>query len=325
MNDLLLMLQAALDRVKSLLNFKSDIKAIEAKLPKIKIQGTLDSKTKKELSDKLKNTTVKVKVDADTKLAEEKLKKLTKKQIKITPRVDNAQLASDFKETGKETQSFFDKFTNNIAGLNLMRIAFYKIAQAASKALENVKDIDIIKTNIQTAAQVSNAEVDGMMKTYNQMGKELSSTTKRVAESADEFIRMGESVSNTNELIKNAQVLKVLGKIDNSDAASYLISSMKGYKIAAEDSIKIVDKLTAVDMEAAVSAGGLAEALSRTSNIADSSGVSLNRLIGYVSVVGETTQKSMSEVGNSFQSIFSRMNNIKINRFIDDESGREPF
>ena len=323
MNDLLLMLQAALDRVKSLLNFKNDIKSIEAKLPKIKVQGTLDSKTKGDLLKKFKNITAKIKVDADTKQAESKIEKLTQKQryVNISPKVNNTQLASDFKSTEKQAQSFFDKFTNNIAGLNVLRIAFYKVAQAASKAVENVKGLDIIKTNIQMASQVSNAEADNMMKTYNQMGKEISSTTKKVAESADEFIRMGESVSSTNELIKNAQMLSAIGKIENSDAASYLISGMRGYEIAAEDSVKIVDKLTAADMEAAVSAGGLAEALSKTSNVAKTSGVTLDRLIGYLSIVGETTQKSMSEVGNSFQSIFSRMNNIKINRFIDDESG----
>lgn len=47
----------------------------------------------------------------------------------------------------------------------------------------------------------------------------------------------------------------------------------------------------------------------------------MDRLIGYTATVGETTQKSMSEVGNSFQALFSRMNNIKIGRFIDDETG----
>ena len=47
----------------------------------------------------------------------------------------------------------------------------------------------------------------------------------------------------------------------------------------------------------------------------------MDRLIGYTATVGETTQKSMSEVGNSFQALLSRMNNIKIGRFIDDETG----
>ena len=322
-NNFELALEAVLNRIKSIANIRKDIKSIEQSLPKVKLQGTLDAqKTKKELS-KLNTTPVKIKIDADTKLAEGKIKKLTqgKSHVEITPGVDNTKLSSDLKVTEKETKSFFGKLSNNVAGLNIFNIAFQKISQSIREAFANVKESDRIKTDIQMAAGVSNTEVDNMMKSYNQLGKELSSTTKKVAESANEFIRMGESVSNTSELIKNAQILSQIGMIDSADAASYLISGMKGYQIAAQDSIKIVDKLTSVDMEAAVSAGGLAEALSRTSNIANASGTSMDRLIGYIATVGETTQKSMSEVGNSFQSIYSRMNNIKIGRFIDDETG----
>ena len=47
----------------------------------------------------------------------------------------------------------------------------------------------------------------------------------------------------------------------------------------------------------------------------------MDRLIGYMATVGEVTQDSMSVIGNSFKSMYSRMNNIKIGRFIDDESG----
>ena len=42
-NLFIIKLQAMLDRVKSLANIKKDIKAIEAKLSKIKIQGTLNN------------------------------------------------------------------------------------------------------------------------------------------------------------------------------------------------------------------------------------------------------------------------------------------
>lgn len=37
-----IMLQAMLDKVKSIANIRSDIKAIEPKLPKVKVQGKLD-------------------------------------------------------------------------------------------------------------------------------------------------------------------------------------------------------------------------------------------------------------------------------------------
>lgn len=47
----------------------------------------------------------------------------------------------------------------------------------------------------------------------------------------------------------------------------------------------------------------------------------MDRLIGYMATVGEVTQDSMSVIGNAFKSMYSRMNNIKIGKFIDDETG----
>lgn len=323
-NNFQIMLQAVLDKIKSIANIKENIKAIEPKLPKIKLQGTLNSTTtKRELNTKLKSINPKVKIDADTTQAEKKIRKINQQKTSptITPTVDNSQVVSDLKQAQKETKTLWDRFTNGMMGINLIRMGVQEVVRAIRQAIVGIKEIDAIKTNIQMVSGASDSGVNAMMSAYNSMAKNLSSTTKEVGEAANEFLRMGESIESTNELIKSSQVLSKVGMIESSEAASYLISSLKGYQVAAQDSMDIVSKLTSVDLEAAVSAGGLAEALSKCSNIANNSGVAMNRLIGYTATVGETTQKSMSEVGNSFQSLLSRMNNIKIGRFIDDETG----
>ncbi len=92
-----IMLQAMLDKVKSIANIKSDLKAIEPKLPKVKIQGKLDkTATQKELNSKFKSIKPKVKVDADTTQAEKKIKKIGKQKTKttISPTVDNSQVVA---------------------------------------------------------------------------------------------------------------------------------------------------------------------------------------------------------------------------------------
>lgn len=323
-NNFQIMLQAVLDKIKSIANIKENIRAIEPKLPKIKLHGTLNkTEVKKELNNKLKSVNPKVKIDADTTLVEKKMEKLNqqKSNLTITPTVDNSQVVSGLKEAQKETKTLWERFTSGMFGINLIRMGIQEVTRAIRQAVVNVKELDAIKTNIQMVSGASNSGVNAMMSDYNSMAKDLSSTTKEVAEAANEFLRMGESVASTNELIKSSQVLSKVGMIESAESASYLISSLKGYKIAAENSMDVVSKLTGVDLEAAVSAGGLAEALSKCSNIANNSGVAMDRLIGYTAIVGETTQKSMSEVGNSFQALLSRMNNIKIGRFIDDETG----
>ena len=323
-NEFVLDLQAVLEKAKSILNIKRDIKIIEAKLPKIKLQGTLNkTAVRKELNAKLKSVNPKVKIDADVTVADKKLKKLgqQKSNPTITPTVDNTQVVSGLKQAQKETKTLWERFTNGIFSINLIRMGVQEVVQAVRQAITNIKELDAIKTNIQMVSGASDSGVNAMMSSYNDMAKDLKSTTKEVGEAANEFLRMGESVASTNKLIESSQVLSKVGMIESAESASYLISSLKGYKIAAENSMDVVSKLTSVDLEAAVSAGGLAEALSKCSNIANNSGITMDRLIGYTATIGEVTQKSMSEVGNSFQSILSRMNNIKIGRFIDDETG----
>ena len=68
--------------------------------------------------------------------------------------------------------------------------------------------------------------------------------------------------------------------------------------------------MVAIDLEAATSASDLAEAMSKTANLADSTGVAMNELFGMIATVSEVTQSSASVVGNSMKTLFSRMSNI---------------
>ena len=81
--------------------------------------------------------------------------------------------------------------------------------------------------------------------------------------------------------------LSTLGMIEASDATSYLISVLKGWKIEASEVMSVVDKLSAVDMAAAISAGDLALAMSRANSSARLAGSDMNKFIGYVTTVAD--------------------------------------
>ncbi len=114
-------------------------------------------------------------------------------------------------------------------------------------------------------------------------------------------------------------VLSKIGMISSAEATSYLTSAMKGFNIEANQSINIIDKLSSVDVESATSAGGIAEAMSRTASSARLAGIEIDRLIGYIALVGEVTQKDMASVGESFKTIFSRMGNVKLGQLVDED------
>ena len=113
-------------------------------------------------------------------------------------------------------------------------------------------------------------------------------------------------------------ILSKVGAMDSASATDRLTSAMNGYKLSVADASGIVDKLTAVDMAAAVSTNELAEALSHTASSAYLAGVHINKILSYITVVEETTRKSASVVGESFKTIFARMGKVTNGDAVDD-------
>lgn len=94
---------------------------------------------------------------------------------------------------------------------------------------------------------------------------------------------------------------------------------MKGFKLETAEAAGVVDRLTALDLQAAVTSEDLATAVARTASSANLAGVGLDKLLGYITVVEETTQKSAETIGESFKTLFSRLGNIKLGKFLDDD------
>ena len=146
-------LQATLDRAKSLAAIMADIKHIQPRV-KIRFPGALDeAATKKAITASLKPIDPKVKIDADPSQAEKKIQKLSqqKSNAVIQATIDNSQALSSLKETGKETQNFFDKFLKEAVKTNLVRMSVQNVVQAISEAIHGIKELDDIKTNLQYA------------------------------------------------------------------------------------------------------------------------------------------------------------------------------
>ena len=169
--------------------------------------------------------------------------------------------------------------------------------------------------NIRVVTGYNQEEAQKLIITYQKLGKELGATTQEVANSANEWLRQGYNASEAGKLIEASTKLSKLGMISSSQATEYLTSALKGFKIEAEGAINIVDKLTKVDMEAAVSAGDIAEGLSRTATSAQLAGLNMDQTVGILSTIGEVTQKSMSSVGESLKTLLSRYGNVKAGVF----------
>lgn len=235
-------------------------------------------------------------------------------------------LQSQAKAFGNTGNTVFSKVSQNIKNFaNYMVSATVAMTtlRTATAAVDTVKELDKAIVDLQMATGQSRAETQDLMTSYINLGKQLGATGLEVSAAASDYLRQGKSVAETNKLITDSIVLSKIGNIDSATATTALTTAMKGYGVEVDNVIGIVDKLSAVDMVSATSAGGLASAMQETATNANMAGVSMDKLLGYLAVVGETTGAAMSSVGNSFSTMFSRMANIKLKRLVDPEAAED--
>lgn len=206
-------------------------------------------------------------------------------------------------------------------GTAVAMVGIHMLQRSLREMYQNVVQLDKALVDLQIATGYTREQTRNLISDYSELAKQLGATTLEVAKASDGWLRQGFSVEQTNTLIKNSMMLSKLGQIESSEATTALTSSMKGYNVAVEDSVKIVDKLVSVDMKAAVSAGDIATAMSKTATSARLAGIDMNTLVGYIAAVAETTQAGAEEVGNFYKTLFARMGNIKEGRLIDPETG----
>jgi TP901 family phage tail tape measure protein len=225
-------------------------------------------------------------------------------------------------QAGQLGRSMFDSLKTAAAKFGSWLVAsggVMFLVQGLRQMVQTVKELDQQLVNLQMATGATRQETAKLLQTYNQMGQELGFATGEIASAANSFLRQGKTIEQTNTLVKDSLILSRVGMLDTATATQYLTSAMKGYKVSVNDVIGIIDKLSAVDLQSATDAGGLALAMQDVANIANMVGISKDRLIGYLATTGEVTQDSMDSIGTSYKTILTRMQNVKLGKFLDDE------
>ena len=189
---------------------------------------------------------------------------------------DFKKIQSEISAKGLTGNSMFAEVKRGFSQISQF-VGTYGVLQAgmnkAQEMVQNTYDVDSAMTNLQMATGVSNDKAKELMKTYSDMGHQLKATGTDVAASSTEWMKQGQSVEKSNKLAESSIKLSKVGELSSEDATKYLTSARKGYGItSAEDTLKIVDKMSSVDMASATDVGGLAEGMSEVATNANLAG-----------------------------------------------------
>ena len=315
---------AGLNQTASAAQIKTDLKQLNTTKNRVRLVGQMDQEaTKKNVSSavkKLKDTEIRLigRLDAAS------TQKNVQQQLQQIPQVNaKAKVDVEGAEQVDQLSQKMDKASNSATGMAakvyLARTALQALRRAATEAKDTVVELDKAATDLAIVTGSGSEEAYSLLEEYNRMAQQLGATTTQISDAASEWLRQGKTAAETTTLIEQSMILSKVGAMESTTATQNLTSAMKGYGLAVEDVSGIVDKLTAIDLKAAVTASDLAVAMSRTANSANISGVSMDRLLGYLATVEEVTQKSAETIGESFKTIFARMGNIKLGKYLDDD------
>ena len=222
------------------------------------------------------------------------------------------------KDVNSKKKGFFSDFMSMMknelvyyAGRGLTYEIIGMARMAITSLIQQTEQFNSTMIDIRIVTGAAKEEVSDMIDEYNNMAKQLGVTTQEVAASANQFLRMGYNAEATAELIKQSMMLSKLGMIEAGQAAEYLTSAIKGYQLSYEEASKVVDMATTLDMSYAVDAGYIFQAMARTATSAKLARVEMAELQSMIAVIGETTQKDASVIGESLKTAFARYGNVK--------------
>lgn len=118
-------------------------------------------------------------------------------------------------------------------------------------------------------------------------------------------------------------MLATVGNMEASASTEALTSILNGFNMEASNAINVVDTLNALDLKYATSGEELAVALQRVAAVASTARVSFNDLASIITVVSSNTRLSAETIGNGIKSLFSRLQNIKVGKYLDLETGEQ--
>ena len=281
--------------------------ALNEQLTLLKQQGTIYAERVKELKE------MGYSQEAINKLEQQEANLQAQHQVKL------AKINATYKEQRGVLETIGKTFTNSFARLVSIDVIANQLAMTVrnmfNQIMNSAKSLNAVMVDLQIASGYSYKEIQGMMLDFNTLARKVGKSTEEVATAANDWLRAGYEGQEASQLVENSMNLSVLGMIDSAKATEYLISVLKGWKLSVDEVGEVVDKLTAVDMAAAISAGDLAAAMSRANVSAQLAGSSLDRYMAMITTVSEVSQKTPETVGESFKTLYSRFQKIAATKF----------
>lgn len=211
------------------------------------------------------------------------------------------KLGKSLSETFKEGMKSFTSWA--ISSGSVM-----EIWNGLKNGLRTIKDLDTALVDLRKTTDATAQELEDFYFSSNETAKQLGVTTSEVINATSAWSRLGYAIEDATTLAKNSAILASISpEMDIDTATDGLVSTLKAFKIEAEDSLDgVISKINIIGNTQAVDNNDVVDILTRSSSAMAEANNTLEETIALGVAATEITRDA-DAVGTMLKTVSMRI------------------
>ena len=183
----------------------------------------------------------------------------------------------------------------------------YDLLVPLRSAVSNVVNLNTEFTDLAKVSDASIRQLYNDFDDFSAIAKDVGGTITDTISATADWSRNGYGLPDSEELARVALIYKNVGDGIDIDAANEsLISTLRGFRLEAEDAMHIIDVFNEVSNNEAISSSGIGEALQRSAASFNAANTSLEKSVALITATNSVLQDT-SKTGNMWRTVSARL------------------
>lgn len=217
-------------------------------------------------------------------------------------------------ESAKHTSVFKKAFDS------VMKDAKWKVTNATIQSVVTsmqtayyyAKDFNRAMNSIKIVTGQSNEELQQFALKAGDMAASVSSTLLDFSDSAKVFLQQGKSMTEAQELAKQAIIASNITGQSAKETAELLTAAQEGFNRAADEASNTIDIFSRLGAETGANFREISEALSKSASSFADAGFSIEEASAALATVSTVTRQSAEQIGTGFKTIVARLSKLTL-------------
>ena len=192
----------------------------------------------------------------------------------------------------------------------IYNVAIKAVKYALNEAKRTVQELDKYLTEQAMVTGLTREQTYGLVQSYQELALQCGATTKEIAQVSTEYMKQGKSIQESLVLTEAAVKAAKVARVSVGDSVNYLTTALNGFRLSANDAMKVSDKFAAVAASSATDYDELAIALSKVASQANLAGMSIDYTTALLTKGLETTREAPETMGTALKTIIARMREL---------------